>query len=202
MERAQTYHGRGYSIRTIVTGPLDNNVYLIHDDASGSALVIDAADDPASIVAMASGATVLAIATTHGHADHLGAAEDVARTLGVPILLHEADLSLSGLADVHTLEPGLMPVGTTAVDIVHTPGHTPGSVCLRLEDHVLTGDTLFPGGPGATRFPYSSFPQIIESVETHLLSLDDGTIILPGHGDPTTVALERPKLPEWITRGW
>jgi glyoxylase-like metal-dependent hydrolase (beta-lactamase superfamily II) len=85
---------------------------------------------------------------------------------------------------------------------VHTPGHTPGSVCLVLEGVVLTGDTLFPGGPGATRFGHSSFVTIIESLERELFTLADDTVVLPGHGDPTTIGIERPQLASWIERGW
>jgi glyoxylase-like metal-dependent hydrolase (beta-lactamase superfamily II) len=86
--------------------------------------------------------------------------------------------------------------------ILHTPGHTPGSVCVLLEGVVLTGDTLFPGGPGATHFSHGSFPTIIGSIEEHLFTLPDDTIVFPGHGEGTTIGAERPQLPDWIERGW
>jgi glyoxylase-like metal-dependent hydrolase (beta-lactamase superfamily II) len=86
--------------------------------------------------------------------------------------------------------------------ILHTPGHTPGSICIALEGVVITGDTLFPGGPGATRFDHSSFDTIIESISTKLFTLPDNTVVLPGHGDATTIGTERPQLLTWIDRGW
>jgi hydroxyacylglutathione hydrolase len=85
---------------------------------------------------------------------------------------------------------------------VHTPGHTPGGISLTVGSHVLTGDTLFPGGPGLTGWPLSDFPTVIGSIEHHLFSLPDHTIVHPGRGTTTTIGNERPKLPEWIERGW
>jgi hydroxyacylglutathione hydrolase len=90
----------------------------------------------------------------------------------------------------------------TVVIAVHTPGHTPGGTSLAVGSHVLTGDTLFPGGPGLTGWPLSDFPTIIGSIEHHLFSLPDHTIVHPGHGATTTIGTERPKLPDWIKRGW
>jgi glyoxylase-like metal-dependent hydrolase (beta-lactamase superfamily II) len=85
---------------------------------------------------------------------------------------------------------------------IHTPGHTPGSVCFVIGEHLFSGDTLFPGGPGNTANPYASFPTIIESIRTKLFPLPDEMQVLPGHGKPTTIGRERPHLDEWIARGW
>jgi glyoxylase-like metal-dependent hydrolase (beta-lactamase superfamily II) len=95
-------------------------------------------------------------------------------------------------------------VGRLKLHTIHTPGHTPGSICFRLADHpvLFSGDTLFPGGPGATKFPGGDFDTIIRSIEDRLLGLPADTLVLPGHGDDTTVGTERPHLQEWVDRGW
>lgn len=199
-ERAFT--GDGFTVTRLVAGPLDNNVYIVHDEASGKALVVDAASEPAAIVDAVTGMDVVGIATTHGHADHHGAAPEVAAELDVEIMLHPDDRDIAGLP--HTLpypEPE-MQVGDTPIRVVHTPGHTPGSICMVLDGVALTGDTLFPGGPGATRFPYSDFDRIIESIERELFSLPPDTVVLPGHGAATTVGTELPQLQDWIDRRW
>ena len=126
--------------------------------------------------------------------------------MDVPYRIHPADLR----PDICDLEPDghltdgeRIQVGEVDVRIVHTPGHTPGSVCVLVGGHAITGDTLFPGGPGATRWDYSSFDTVIESIETKLFTLPDGTGVYPGHGDRmTTIGTERPDLAEWIDRGW
>ncbi len=102
-----------------------------------------------------------------------------------------------------TVEHGDVLPCLEGVRILHTPGHTPGSICLRLGKVLLTGDTLFPGGPGATKYPGGDFATIIRSIEDRLFAkLDADTIVMPGHGDDTTIGTERPHLQEWIDRGW
>lgn len=185
-----------------MVGPIDNNVYLIRDDTTGTGVIVDAADDPDAIVALAEGTDVERILTTHGHWDHHQAVPDVPSSLGVPAGIHPADLAMADKPFDFEIAEGRFTIGDTAATILHTPGHTPGSVCIMLDGVVLTGDTLFPGGPGATRFDHSDFATIIESIETKLLTLDDTTLVLPGHGASTTIGAERPQLPEWIQRGW
>jgi len=99
------------------------------------------------------------------------------------------------------LDGQVLRIGPLAVQVLHTPGHTPGGLTLSVDGHLLTGDTLFPGGPGLTGPPLSDFPTILRSVR-RLLAFPGGTRIHPGHGPDTTVAVERPHLDEWITRGW
>ena len=95
-------------------------------------------------------------------------------------------------------------VGRTRLHTITTPGHTPGSICFKVVDKPLlfSGDTLFPGGPGATQYEGGDFPTIIESIDNRLFTLPPDTLVLPGHGDDTTVGTERPHLQEWIDRGW
>ena len=95
-------------------------------------------------------------------------------------------------------------VGDLRLRTIHTPGHTRGSTCFLLEGHpvLFSGDTLFPGGPGNTKFEDASFPQIIESIDRRLFTLPGDTLVLPGHGLDTTIGTERPHLQEWVDRGW
>jgi glyoxylase-like metal-dependent hydrolase (beta-lactamase superfamily II) len=185
----------------IVTGPLENNVYLIACAATGEAVIIDAAGEPARILEMAAEAHVTAVLTTHGHWDHVGAADEVAGALEVPILIGPEDAAMASLEDTTALDAGSMAVGDLTLEIIATPGHTPGSRCIKVGNLIFTGDTLFPGGPGATGTP-ADFKQIMESLDTKLFTQTDETMILPGHGLDTTIGNERPSVEEWRRRGW
>ena len=196
------HRGATSTISRLVAGPLDNNVLIVADTATNEAIVVDAAADPEAILAATEGLEVTAIVTTHGHWDHHQAAPEVADALGVPVLLHPADDDIAGLSVAVPLRAGHLQVGSTSIEIVHTPGHTPGSVSLRFDGAAITGDTLFPGGPGATRFPYSDFDEIIRSITDHLFTLPDATPVIPGHGAITTIGTERPQLQDWIHRRW
>lgn len=196
------FDGNGFVVTRIVTEPLDNNVYLITCTETRSSLIVDAASDTEAIINLANGTNVDAVVTTHGHWDHHGAIPELTDRLSVPFMLHPLDTVLAGRQPDNPLSDGPMLLGNIAMEILHTPGHTPGSVCISLEGIVLTGDTLFPGGPGATRFEHSSFDTIIESIESKLFTLPDETVVLPGHGAATTIGTERPQLPAWIARGW
>ena len=186
---------------------VENNVWLVGDDRE--VLVIDAAHDHEPIVAAIAGRAVAAIVATHGHNDHINAGAALAAATGAPILLHPADAELWGhvypdrawdadLADGQELQ-----AGGHHLRVLHTPGHTPGGVCLWDEGAgvVFSADTLFKGGPGATGRSFSSFPTIIESIRARLLTLPATTVVHTGHGDDTTIGDEAPHLDEWIRRG-
>ena len=202
MSGETVFEGDGFAISRIVTAPLDNNVYLIRCTATGASLIVDASSEPEAIAALAEGTDVRGVVTTHGHWDHHGAIPAVTDTLDVPFMLHSDDAEIAGKTPDTPLVEGPLEVGNVEAQILHTPGHTPGSVCVALDGVVITGDTLFPGGPGATRFDHSSFDTIIDSIKAKLFSLPDDTVVLPGHGDSTTIGTERPQLPAWIERGW
>ena len=192
------------------TGPvtIENNVWLLGND--DEVIIIDAAHDSGSIVDAVRGRTVRSILLTHGHEDHINVALDVSDAVDAELFLHPADHFLWDATHPerrpnHLLAEGdTSTVAGTALRTVHTPGHTPGSVCFVSDalGIVLSGDTLFEGGPGATRWEYSSFPEIIASIERSLLTLDGATHVLPGHGASTTVAAERSQMPAYIERGW
>ncbi|RNL70528.1 MBL fold metallo-hydrolase [Streptomyces sp. I6] len=189
------------------TWEVDNNVWIVGDDEE--AIVVDAAHDAEAILAALGGRTLRAVVCTHAHNDHIDAAPALAEATGAPVLLHPDDLPLwkqthpgrapdGELADGQTLT-----VAGVALTVLHTPGHAPGAVCLHAPElvTVLTGDTLFRGGPGATGRSFSDFPTIIDSIRGRLLTLPPQTLVRPGHGETTTIGAEAPHLQEWIDRG-
>lgn len=137
----------------------------------------------------------------HGSWDAGTATADL---LGRGCSLHPSPGALLWDGTVHHVvaDGDVLHVEGLTVDVVHTPGHTPGGICLSVAGHVLTGDTLFPGGPGLTGWPFSDFPTIIESIGRKLLRLAPETVVHPGHGEPTTIEREAPHLEEWRDRGW
>lgn len=190
-------------VSVLAVGPYDNRVYVLSCPETKKAVVIDAADEADRIIAACQGLEVQAIITTHGHSDHIQAVDAVKSAFDVPFLLHAADREIAARSFDEPLEDRQeYQVGTINIHVVHTPGHTPGSVSFVVEPMIFSGDTLFPGGPGATRWPYSSFGQIMDSVEQRLMVYPDPTVVYPGHGVETTIGNERPHLEEWRRRGW
>lgn len=189
-------------IRKLCVGAYENNVYIVADAGSEAAVVVDAAAGADRIVAAAADVTPIGILTTHGHFDHVGAATEVCTRLGIPFFLNEADAGIAGIEPDRPFEEGEMAVGGLTLRFIHTPGHTPGSMCIIAGGAVLTGDTLFPGGPGATHGVAARFTEIIDSIEHRLFTLDPALLVMPGHGLDTTIGAEKPALEEWVRRGW
>jgi len=186
---------------------VENNVWLVGDDSE--VLVIDAAHDSQPIADAIGDRRAVAIVATHGHNDHINAAGALSDELGAPIWIHPDDLMLWRVVYPDRTPDGLLvdgewlSAGSAMLQVLHTPGHSPGGCCLYdAEEGVLfSGDTLFQGGPGATGRSHSDFPTIIESIRTRLLSLPPETRVLTGHGAQTTIEQEAPHLDEWIARG-
>ena len=186
------------------TFDVDNNVWVIGDDTE--CVVIDAPHDVDAILAVVGDRTVRAIVCTHAHDDHVRVApalrERVNGGSGAPILLHPADRPLWELThpdylwDVDLSDEQRVAVGGTEIEVLHTPGHAPGAVCLHVPDLgcVFTGDTLFNGGPGATGRSYSDADLIVASIRTRLFVLPNDTVVHTGHGDDTTIGAERERL--------
>jgi glyoxylase-like metal-dependent hydrolase (beta-lactamase superfamily II) len=198
------YHFDGdFKLKKREVGTMGNNCYVLIDPDTQEALVIDAAWEPDEIIDEVKGLKVLRILTTHGHNDHHDALDPVRQQLGVPGGIGTADASLLHSPPDFTVEDGeTFRFGKHEVRAIHTPGHTPGSTCFLIGNHLFTGDTLFPGGPGNTRKDPVRFAQIIESISTRLFTLPDDTVVYPGHGADTTIGTEKPHLQEWIDRGW
>ncbi len=189
------------------TWDVDNNVWLLGDD--DQVLVLDAPHDAAAIVEAVAGRTVVAVACTHAHDDHVDAALAVAGQTGAPVLLHPADRVLwdrvhpDRAPDGELADGQQLLVGGTAVTVLHTPGHSAGSVSFSVPSltTVFSGDTLFAGGPGATGRSFSDFPTIVTSIRERLLTLPPETVVHTGHGDDTTIGAEAPHVQEWLDRG-
>ncbi len=185
---------------------VDNNIWLIGDD--DEVVIIDAAHEIEPIAEAVGGRKVAAVVLTHAHNDHITVAPALAERFDAPLWLHPDDdvlwqqthpgVAYTSLADGQRLE-----IAGTAMEVLHTPGHSPGSVCLYLPGQavLLSGDTLFQGGPGATGRSYSDFPTIIASIRDRLLTLPGEVRVLTGHGDETTIGAEAPNLQAWIDRG-
>jgi glyoxylase-like metal-dependent hydrolase (beta-lactamase superfamily II) len=191
------------AITKLSVGPWDNNAYVLVCAQSGEAAIIDAANEAERILEASSPFDVKRVLTTHGHSDHIMALEAVVDALGVPWHLHADDIEIAGMKPDELLIHGQeIAIGQLNVHVIHTPGHTPGSVSFVVEPVLFTGDTLFPGGPGATRWDYSSFGQIMDSIETELMRHPDPTVVHPGHGASTSIGAERPQVETWRARGW
>lgn len=191
-------------VHCLVVGPVDNNVFVLRCKETGDALLIDAANEHEKLLELCRTLGVRKVVETHGHWDHIQAVPAI-RDAGYEVAVTVADAEMLPSYDLLLQDNAVLEVGRLRVHTIHTPGHTPGSMCFLVEGAPLlfSGDTLFPGGPGNTSNPYGNFPEIITSIETRLFGpLPKETIVLPGHGLDTTIGTERPHLQEWVDRGW
>jgi glyoxylase-like metal-dependent hydrolase (beta-lactamase superfamily II) len=190
-------------IHKVVVGPMDNNVFVLRCRHTGDAVLIDAANEHDRLLELAEGLGVRRVLETHGHWDHVQAVPEL-RDAGYSVGVTAEDADMLDSYDEVLEHDTVIEVGDLRLRTIHTPGHTPGSMCFLVEGKPLlfSGDTLFPGGPGNTNFG-GDFPTIITSIEERLFSpLAADTLVMPGHGDDTTIGAEAPQLQEWIDRGW
>ncbi|SDC69994.1 Glyoxylase, beta-lactamase superfamily II [Geodermatophilus telluris] len=199
----------GLTIAKVAVSEMANNAYLLRCTATGQALLVDAAAEPDTLRGLVGDADLRTVVTTHGHWDHHRALPDVVAATGARTVAHAADAGDLPVPVDRTVAHGdTVEVGEQVLEVVHLRGHTPGSIALVWRGsgdagtHVLTGDSLFPGGVGKT-WSAADFTSLLADVEERLFgALPDDTWVYPGHGKDTTLGAERPSLPEWRARGW
>ena len=201
-------------IETVCLGEYEANCYILAQDINNKAIIIDPGDEPGKIKTVLSrkGLIPAFVINTHGHIDHIGADDAFA----VPVYIHEDDkrfltddsLNLSSFLgkplrinnNIRTVKDGqYIQLGKIRLEVLHTPGHTPGGICLLLKDSkeeiLFSGDTLFRQSVGRTDLPFASTEQLTQSIRNKLFVLDDKTTILPGHGPATTIGEEKENNP-------
>ncbi len=191
-------------IHRIVVGDWENNVYVVRCRQTGQSVLIDAANEHEKLLELCRALDVRTVLETHGHFDHIQAVPAV-RDAGYRVAVTAADATMLPSYDDLVEDESVLEIGRLRLRAICTPGHTPGSVCFRLEGSpvLFSGDTLFPGGPGATSFEGGDFETIIESIDRRLFAnLGPNTVVMPGHGLDTTIGAEMPLLDEWVARGW
>jgi glyoxylase-like metal-dependent hydrolase (beta-lactamase superfamily II) len=185
-------------LKRIEVGPWPMNCYLLRCPVSGEVAIVDPGADAETILTAVGGALVCSILLTHGHPDHVGALEEVRDSLEAPVGIHPADAKAFGLRSDFFLAGGTdLEVGRSQVSVAHVPGHTPGSVCLRLNGRAVVGDAIFPGGPGHTTSP-GALEQSLESLRREIFCWADDVELHPGHGSFTTVGAERPTFERFL----
>ncbi|MGI9616859.1 MAG: MBL fold metallo-hydrolase [Acidimicrobiales bacterium] len=190
-------------VHKVVVGPYENNVFVIRCRHSGESVMLDAANEHELLLDLCRTLEVRTVLETHGHWDHIQAVPEV-RDAGYMVGVTAEDAAMLPSYDYLLEDDTMIDVGRLKLHTITTPGHTAGSICFKLVDKPLlfSGDTLFPGGPGATNNEGADFNTIIESIDRRLFTLPKDTIVLPGHGDDTTIGAEQPSLQEWVDRGW
>ena len=203
MARPAHFADSGITVEKLVVGPFENNVYVVRCTRSGDAVIVDAANEHDLLLEVSRATGVRRVLTTHGHWDHVQAVTAL-RDAGIDVGVAAADADMLPGYDFVIGDDDVISVGDLRIRAIHNPGHTPGSTSFLVEGHplLLTGDTLFPGGPGNTQGDATAFTEILTSIDRRLFTLPGDLLVLPGHGLDTTLATERPHLDEWAARGW
>jgi glyoxylase-like metal-dependent hydrolase (beta-lactamase superfamily II) len=209
---ADTRELPGLTITKVAVGPMDNNAYLLRCAQTGELALIDAANDPQTLLGLIGDGPLATVITTHRHWDHHAALRDVRAATGAVTVAHADDADGLPVPVSRPVRNGdAIDVGNARLSVIHLRGHTPGSIALLYDGngelgdqpHLFTGDSLFPGGPGNTEHDAARFNQLMTDLEERVFGqLPDGTWVYPGHGKDTDLGTERPHLPEWRARGW
>jgi len=174
-------------IERLILSPYETNCYIVVCKKTRQSLVVDAPADASSIIETLKGTEPKYILLTHDHYDHTGTLASLRSRLKVPLAAHAADsAALKTPPEISLADGDTITLGNLKVTALHTPGHTPGSLCFKIGKYLIAGDTIFPGGPGHTESP-DDFRQIVTAITGKILTLPDDTVIYPGHGEGTTV---------------
>ena len=197
------YKDHQAEIHKVVVGDYENNVFIVRCRESGDAVLIDAANEHDLLLELSQTLGVRTVIETHGHHDHIGAVTEM-RNAGYNVHVTSEDAHMLPSYDQLIENEQVFEIGKLRLRSIKTPGHTAGSVSFELlgSPVLFTGDTLFPGGPGATKFG-GNFETIIQTIDELMFSpFSPDTLVMPGHGDDTTIGTESPSLQSWIDRGW
>ena len=187
-------------IEQLKLGSFATNAYIIMCRQTGDSVLIDTPAEADTIMEGLKSTNPKYILMTHNHTDHLGAFAELKSKMEVPVAAHAADIKgLPSLPEIRLNDGDTISFGKNRLEVLHTPGHTPGSLCFKTGQYLISGDTLFPGGPGGTRSP-SNFSQIIKSITDKILILPDDTQIYPGHGEATVIKTAKDEFATFSSR--
>lgn len=194
------YEDQRIRVHKVICGPYDNNAYIVADPRAKEGVVIDAPTEAEKLLQELGDIKAKALILTHTHFDHILGLREMVQGLQAPVACHTADADkLPSHPDIAIKDGDTMQVGGLELRFLHTPGHTPGGVCIHVGKHLFSGDTLFPGGPGKTRSP-EDFKQVVESITGKLLVLPEDVEVYPGHGDNATIKQAKEEYQAFASR--
>jgi len=187
-------------IEKLQLGPFGTNAYILTCRQTGDSVVVDAPAEADKIAERLKETKPRYILLTHNHMDHTGALSELRSKLRVSLATHAADAVILSLPpEIQLNDSDIVSFGNIKLEVMHTPGHTPGSLCFKTGKYLISGDTIFPGGPGKTRSPVD-FEQIVKSITGKIFNLDDNTQVYPGHGDSTILKKEKEEFAIFSSR--
>jgi hydroxyacylglutathione hydrolase len=187
-------------VKRLQLGPYATNAYIVIAKATGDSILVDAPDDAAAIAKQMEGTHPRCIVITHNHFDHTGALQEIKSILNVPVAVHPFDAAgLPLKAEIMLNNIDYVNIGPVRAEVIHTPGHTAGSICLKIGNALIAGDTIFPGGPGHTDTPYD-FKAIVSSLASRIFILPDEMVIYPGHGESANLGSEKQNFADFNSR--
>ncbi len=187
-------------IERLQLGPFGTNAYVLTCRQTGDSVLVDAPAEAGKIADRLEGTNPRYILLTHNHIDHIGALSELRSKLRIPLAAHTADgMTLSPPPEIQLNDGDIVSFGNIKLEVLHTPGHTPGSLCFKTGKYLLSGDTIFPGGPGKTWSP-ADLQQLIKSITGKIFVLDDDTQVYPGHGDAAVLKKEQDEFAIFSSR--